>query len=103
MKNGTKNDTAAPWFYNVIATKQLWELYNFECCIFILINMSCISSSKIAFNPYETMQTSPHRRMIVGVRQGGLSISKTADLLRFSCTSVSRVGAEKGVKNKKKQ
>ena len=27
------------------------------------------------------------RGMIVGARQGGLSISETADLLGFSCTS----------------
>ena len=30
------------------------------------------------------------RGMIVGARQGGLSISETADLLGFSCTTVSR-------------
>ena len=38
--------------------------------------------------------------MIVGTRQGGLSISETADLLGFRCT-VSRV-AENGAKNKQK-
>ena len=32
------------------------------------------------------------RGMIVGARQGGLSISETADLLGFSCTTGSRVG-----------
>ena len=35
-----------------------------------------------------------HRGMIVGARQGGLSISETADLLGFSCTAVSRVSRE---------
>ena len=29
------------------------------------------------------------RRMIIGARQGGLSISENADLLRFACTTVS--------------
>ena len=32
--------------------------------------------------------------MIVGARQGGLSISETPDLLGFSCTTVSRVCTE---------
>ena len=40
------------------------------------------------------------RGMIVGARQGGLSISETADLLGFSCTTVSEF-AENGAKNKK--
>ena len=31
------------------------------------------------------------RGMIVGARQGGLSMSETPDLLGFSCTTVSRV------------
>ena len=34
------------------------------------------------------------RRMIVGARQAGLSISVTADLLGFSHTTVSRVCSE---------
>ena len=34
------------------------------------------------------------RDMIVGARQGGLSISETADLLGFSHTTVSRVCRE---------
>ena len=34
------------------------------------------------------------RGMIVGARQGDLSISETAILLRFSCTTVSRVCRE---------
>ena len=38
--------------------------------------------------------------MIVGARQGALSISETADLLGFSCPTVSRV-TENGVKTKK--
>ncbi len=32
--------------------------------------------------------------MVVGTRRTGLSISKTADLLRFSCTTISRVYRE---------
>ena len=32
--------------------------------------------------------------MIIGARQGGLSISETADLLGFSCTKVTRVCRE---------
>ncbi len=31
------------------------------------------------------------RGMVVGARRAGLSISKTADLLRFSCTTISRI------------
>ncbi len=31
------------------------------------------------------------RRMVVGARRAGLSISKMADLLGFSCTTISRV------------
>ncbi len=31
------------------------------------------------------------RGMVVGARWAGLSISKTADLLGFSCTTISRV------------
>ncbi len=34
------------------------------------------------------------RGMVVGVRRVGLSISKTADLLGFSCTTISRVYRE---------
>ncbi len=34
------------------------------------------------------------RGMVVGARQAGLSISKTADLLGFSCTTISRVYRE---------
>ncbi len=34
------------------------------------------------------------RGMVVGARRAGLSISKTADLLRFSCTTISRVYRE---------
>ncbi len=34
------------------------------------------------------------RRMVVGARRAGLSISKTADLLGFSCTAISRVYRE---------
>ena len=41
------------------------------------------------------------RGMIVGSRQGGLSISETDDLPEFSCATFSRV-AENGAKNKKK-
>ena len=39
--------------------------------------------------------------MIVGDRQGGLSISETADLLGFSHARQSQEFAENGVKNKK--
>ena len=42
------------------------------------------------------------RRMIVGARQVGLSISETADLLGFSCKTVSRVCRE-WCENKKQQ
>ncbi len=31
------------------------------------------------------------RGMVVGARRDGLSISETADLLGFSCTTISRV------------
>ena len=41
------------------------------------------------------------RGMIVGARQGGLSISETADLLGFCCTTVSRVCREWCGKKKK--
>ena len=41
------------------------------------------------------------RGMIVGARQGGLSISETADLLGFSRTTASLGFSENGVKNKK--
>ncbi len=34
------------------------------------------------------------RGMVVGARRAGLSISKTADLLRFSRTTISRVYGE---------
>ncbi len=34
------------------------------------------------------------REMVVGARRAGLSISKTADLLRFSRTTISRVYRE---------
>ncbi len=34
------------------------------------------------------------RGMVVGARRAGLSISKTADLLGFSCTTISRVYRE---------
>ncbi len=34
------------------------------------------------------------RGMVVGVRRTGLSILKTADLLGFSCTTISRVYRE---------
>jgi len=38
--------------------------------------------------------------MVVGARQAGLSISATADLLRFSRTTISRVGREWSKKEK---
>ena len=41
------------------------------------------------------------RRMIVGARQGALSISEAADLLRFFHTQQSLEFAENGAKNKK--
>ncbi len=34
------------------------------------------------------------RGMVVGVRRAGLSISKTADLLGFSCANISKVYRE---------
>ncbi len=40
------------------------------------------------------------RGMVVGARRAGLSISKTADLLGFSRTTISRV-TENGPKNRK--
>ncbi len=40
------------------------------------------------------------RGMVVGVRRTGLSISKTADLLRFSSTTISRVYREWSKKRK---
>ncbi len=38
--------------------------------------------------------------MVVGVKRAGLSISKTADLLRFMCTTISRVYRELSEKGK---
>ncbi len=34
------------------------------------------------------------RGMVFGARRAGLIISKTADLLRFSCTTISRIYRE---------
>ncbi len=40
------------------------------------------------------------RGMVVGARRAGLSISKTADLLGFSHTTISRVDRERSEKEK---
>ncbi len=40
------------------------------------------------------------RRMVVGARWAGLSISKTANLLGFLCTGIFRVYRKWSVKNK---
>ncbi len=40
------------------------------------------------------------RGMVVGARRAGLSISKTADLLGFSRTTISRVYRERSEKEK---
>ncbi len=40
------------------------------------------------------------RGMDIGARRAGLSISKTADLLEFSCTTISRVYREWSKKEK---
>ncbi len=40
------------------------------------------------------------RGMVIGARRAGLSISKTADLLEFSCTTISRVYREWSKKEK---